>query len=164
MKLAYVSTRGHGQTGTCLTEAAELLRLSGMSLQGTVTIPDPCIDPTCDMLLRILPDGPVMRINQNLGAGSKGCRLDTGALEEVVMQVALHGIGAKALIINKFGKLEAMGRGFVPLIAEALAAGTPVILGVNAINLPDLLAFAGDLAQELPPDPQIIADWALGQA
>jgi len=39
-----------------------------------------------------------------------------------------------------------------------------VIIGVNAVNLADLLSFAGDLAQELPPDPQLIADWALGCA
>jgi hypothetical protein len=164
VKLAYVSQRGHGQTGTCLTEAAEILTALGIGLQGTVTVPDPCIDPTCDMLIRVLPDGPVMRINQNLGAGSKGCRLDTGALEGVVMEVARHGLGARVMIVNKFGKLEAMGRGFVPLIAEALGAGTPVIIGVNAVNLADLLSFAGDLAQELPPDPQLIADWALGCA
>jgi hypothetical protein len=164
MKLAYISQRGHGQTGTCLTEAAEILSASGLALQGTVTVPDPCIDPTCDMLVRVLPDGPVMRINQNLGAGSKGCRLDTSALEDVVMQVSQHGIGARLMILNKFGKLESMGRGFVPLIAEALGAGVPVIVGVNAANLADLLSFAGDLAQELPADPQMIADWALGQA
>ncbi len=164
MKLAYVSQRGHGQTGTCLAEAAEILAASGVALQGTVTVPDPCIDPTCDMLLRILPDGPVMRINQNLGPQSKGCRLDTSALEEVVMAVSARGTGAKLLIVNKFGKLEAMGRGFVPLIAEALSNGIPVITGVNAINLPELLSFAGDLAQELPADPQAIAAWALGNA
>jgi hypothetical protein len=164
MKLAYISQRGHGQTGTCLTEAAEILAASGVALQGTVTVPDPCIDPTCDMLVRVLPDGPVMRINQNLGTGSKGCRLDTGALEGVVMEVARHGIGARVMILNKFGKLEAMGRGFVPLIAESLGAGVPVIIGVNAANLPDLLSFAGDLALELPADPQMIADWALANA
>lgn len=164
MKLAYVSQRGHGNTGTCLTEAAAILGAAGLALQGTVTLPDPCLDPTCDMLLRILPDGPVMRINQNLGTGSKGCRLDTSALEEVVMAVSQHGLGGRLLIVNKFGKLEAMGRGFVPLIAEALGAGVPVITGVNAINLPDLLSFAGDMAQELPADPQLIADWALANA
>ena len=164
MKLAYISQRGHGQTGTCLTEAAEILIEAGLALQGTVTVPDPCIDPTCDMLVRVLPDGPTLRINQNLGSGSKGCRLDTGALEGVVMEVSRHGIGARVMILNKFGKLEAMGRGFVPLIAEALGAGIPVIVGVNAVNLPDLLSFAGDLAQELPADPQMIADWALGAA
>lgn len=164
MKLAYVSARGHGSTGTCLTEAAEILTAQGVVLQGTVTVPDPCIDPTCDMLIRVLPDGPVMRINQNLGTGSKGCRLDTSALEEVVMEVARHGQGARVMILNKFGKLESMGRGFVPQIAAALEAGLPVVLGVNALNLPDLLAFAGELAQELPPDPQVIADWCLASA
>lgn len=164
MKLAYISQRGHGQTGTCLTEAAAILENLGLPLMGAVVLPELCPDPTCDMVLRVLPEGPQMRINQNLGPESKGCRLDAGALEEVVVAVTHHGTGARAMILNKFGKLESMGRGFVPVIAEALGAGIPVVLGVNAVNLPDLLSFAGDLAQELPPDPQMIADWVLASA
>ena len=161
MKLAYISQRGHGQTGTCLTEAADLLQARGVVLMGAVVLPELCPDPTCDMVLRVLPDGPQLRINQNLGLESKGCRLDAGALEGVVVEVTQRSAGAKAMILNKFGKMEAMGRGFVPVIVDALAEGIPVVLGVNGVNLPDLVAFAGDLAQELPPDPQAIADWIL---
>jgi hypothetical protein len=118
-------------------------------------------DPSCDMLLQVLPAGPVIRINQNLGLEAKGCRLDSGALEQAVTEVSARIAGAQILVVNKFGKLEATGRGYVPLIADALARGLPVLMGVSALNLDDLLAFTGGMARELPKDPRLIADWAL---
>ena len=51
------------------------------------------------------------------------------------MQVAARGNGAQVLVVNKFGKLEAAGRGYVPLIVQALEAGvdyTLVIYGSAA--------------------------------
>lgn len=116
------------------------------------------------MQLQVLPDGPVIRINQNLGTMAKGCRLDGDALEQAVMEVSNRTDGAQLLIVNKFGKLESSAHGFVPLIVQALERGVPVLIGVNTLNLPDLLGFAGDMAQALPEDPAAIAAWALGSA
>ena len=90
------------------------------------------------MQLQVLPNGPVIRINQNLGREARGCRLDGGALEQAVVEVSRRTQSAQALIVNKFGKLEAAGRGYVPLIVEALDNGIPVLIGVNALNLADL--------------------------
>lgn len=162
MNIRYVSLHGRGQTDACLTAAVRLLQAAGLRLSGTFSLETD--DPSCDMQLQVLPDGPVIRINQNLGSQARGCRLDGGALEHAVVEVSSRTEGAQALIVNKFGKLEAMGRGYVPLIAEALERGIPVLIGVNALNLPDLLTFAGDMAQALPGDPQAIADWALASA
>ena len=64
--------------------------------------------------------------------------------------------GARLLVINKFGKHEAEGRGFRPLIGEALAMGLPVILGVNGLNLPLFLDFAEGMAEALPADAEAI--------
>lgn len=111
------------------------------------------------MDLFCLPDGPVLTISQQLGAGARGCRLDGGALEAAVATVAPRLAGAAALVVNKFGKLEAAGHGFVPLIAEALETGRPVLVGVNAPNRDAFLAFAGDLAEPLPPEPGRLAAW-----
>ena len=63
------------------------------------------------------------------------------------------------LIINKFGKHEAEGRGFRPLIAEALARDIPVLLGVNALNLDAFEGFSCGLAEELSADATAIATW-----
>lgn len=159
MNLRYVSLAGRGQTDACLTAAVRLLQASGVKLAGTFALESD--DPACDMQLQILPDGPVIRINQNLGRAARGCRLDGGALEQAVMEVAARTNGAQMLVVNKFGKLESSGRGYVPLISDALERGVPVLIGVNTLNLPELLAFAGDLAQALPGDPSAIAAWAL---
>lgn len=162
MSLRYVSLSGRGQTDACLTAAVRLLQAAGLRLAGTMALET--ADPACDMQLQVLPDGPLIRINQNLGAQARGCRLDGGALETAVVEVAARLSGAQALIVNKFGKLEAQGRGYVPLIAQALEAGIPVLIGVNALNLPELLTFAGDLAQELPGEPHAIAAWILAHS
>ncbi len=64
-----------------------------------------------------------------------------------------------ALILNKFGKHEAEGRGFRDLIAEALSRGIPVVAGVNRLNEAAFLDYAGAMAETLPADPERIADW-----
>ena len=162
MKIRYVSLAGRGQTDACITAAVRQLQAAGVRLWGTFALETD--DPACDMLLQVLPDGPVIRINQNLGQQAKGCRLDGDALENAVMQVSSRGAGAQVLVVNKFGKLEAAGRGYVPLIVQALDLGLPVLVGVSALNLPDLLAFTGDMATQLPEDPAAIANWALANA
>ena len=58
------------------------------------------------------------------------------------------------------GKHEAEGRGFVPLIAEALARDIPVLLGVSDLNRAAFDAFAVGAATPLPADQAAILDWA----
>lgn len=158
MSIAYVSLAGRGATDALIAEA--VAQVKGARLAGTVQRDVERPDRTlCDMELVVLPDGPVFRINQDRGEAARGCRLDGGALEEAVVEVAARLAGAEALVVNKFGKLEAQGRGYVPLIAEALGRDLPVLVGVNGLNLPDLLAFCDGMATELPPEPGAVADW-----
>lgn len=161
MNIRYVSLPGKGQTDACLTAAVRLLQAAGLRLSGTFALETD--DPSCDMQLQVLPDGPVIRINQNLGRQAKGCRLDGGALEQAVVEVSHRTQAAQVLIVNKFGKLETSGRGYVPLIVAALERGIPVLIGVNALNVAELLAFVDEMAEALPGDPQVIADWVLAQ-
>ncbi|MBW7057610.1 DUF2478 domain-containing protein [Paracoccus bogoriensis] len=162
MRIGYVSLPGRGATDACLAEAVARLAARGVPMAGTVqTNPERPGRPVCDMDLRVLPDGPVIRISQDLGAGARGCRLDGGALEVAVAEVARRLDGAALVIVNKFGKQEAEGRGLVPVIAEAVERGLPVLVGVNGLNLPAFLAFAEGAAQALPADPAAVAAWAL---
>ena len=71
--------------------------------------------------------------------------------------------GADVLIVNKFGKHEAEGRGFRDVIAEALARDMPVLVGTNGLNRPAFDAFAGGLAVELAPAAAEIDAW-IGRA
>jgi hypothetical protein len=163
MRLAYVSLPGHGATDLFLSSLAAELAGRGLRLAGTVqrnTCP-PGAQP-CDMDLRVLPDGPTLRISENRGALALGCRLDPGALETAVVAVMDRLAGADLMLVNKFGRQEAEGRGLVPAIALALDRGMPVLVGVNALNVPAFLGFAGGLAQALPADRGAVRAWCLG--
>ncbi|MEM6762015.1 MAG: DUF2478 domain-containing protein [Pseudomonadota bacterium] len=114
----------------------------------------------CDMLVRTLPKGRSYQISQSLGAGARGCRLDAGALEQAVADVAdgLRG-GADLVIINKFGKHEAAGRGFCGVIGEAMAAGIPVLVGLNQLNHNAFLDFSDGMAEPVEADLESLLAW-----
>lgn len=160
MKLAYVTLQGRGRTDALITEVATLLEAEGVRLAGTVQSNHERLDRRkCDMDLRVLPDGPVVRISEDRGDLARDCTLDSGALEQTVFAVQQRLDGAEVMIVNKFGKREAEGKGLVPVIAEALDRGLPVLIGVNGLNLAAFLAFAGEEVTALPGDPSQIADW-----
>jgi len=162
MQLAYVSVSGRGATDRCLSAAVARLREAGIRIAGTVQVNPPRTGrDKCDMDLHVLPDGPVLRISQDLGIAARGCRLDTGSLEDAVAATLLRLDGAALVVVNKFGKQESEGRGFVPVIADALDRGLPVLVGVNAMNLDGFQSFAGGLARPLPAETEAIVGWAL---
>ena len=161
MNIAYTFAQGRGDTDLLLCDVAIELQNAGYRVVGTVQInTDRPKSGPCDMDVQILPDGPTIRISQNLGVGAKGCRLDTSALSMAVGLVDVQlGHGADVLIINKFGKNEAEGRGFRETIATAVAAGIPVLVGANALNENALLDFTANTAQKLPPDKNSLVQW-----
>lgn len=135
--------------------AGDGLRLAGAVQQNS----GPEGDCRCEMCLRLLHDGCVVRISQPLGPGASGCRLDAGALEEVAQAVAVAlASGPDLLIVNKFGKQEASGRGLRPVIAAAVEARVPVLLAVSGEVLRDFLAFAEGLAESV--ELEAVEAWA----
>ena len=113
MKIAYTMAPGRGDTDLLLFGLAQSLAAKGRKAGGTVQINTEGQSHACDMDVKVLPDGPTLRISQVLGKASKGCRLDPSALETAVALSARQvEIGVDLLIINKFGKHEAEGRGF----------------------------------------------------
>lgn len=161
MNLAYTMAPGRGDTDLILFKLATVLAARGLRCCGTVQINSERGDTgPCDMDVRVLPDGPILRISQDLGRASHGCRLDPAALETAVGLVsASMGQGSDLLIVNKFGKHEAQGRGFRTLIAEALSKGIPVLVDINALNLSAFGEFAEGLATRLPPEPTALESW-----
>jgi hypothetical protein len=112
------------------------------------------------MDVRVLPDGAVLRISQDLGPQARGCRLDPAALETAVGLVTVSlSSGVDLLIVNKFGKHEAGGRGFRDVIAEAVALDIPVLVGLSALNRPAFETFAEERAIQLPPEPAALMAW-----
>lgn len=165
MKLAHVSLTGRGATDAFLADVAKSLQSQGLVLAGCVQSNEPRAGrKKCDMDLHVLPDGPVLRISEDRGDLARGCRLDSGVLEQAVVAVRQRMAGADLLIVNKFGKRESEGRGLVPVIAEALEAGMPVLVGVNGLNLPAFDDFAGGLSQSLSADSAEVLAWCLAQS
>ena len=161
MHLAYVTIQGRGLVDDCLSEAVALMEGRGLRLSGTVrAMPVNHRAHPCDMDIRVLPDGPLTRISQALGAGSRGCRLDPGRIESLSLDVEARVPGSDLLVVNKFGKQECQGRGLRPAILKALDLGIPVLVGVNGLNLPDFLTFAAGAAVALDPDPRAVLAWA----
>lgn len=163
MNLAYVMTTERGATDRLLSGFAAQLTQQAVRCVGIVQTNTECADDRlCDMDVQVLPDGKVFRISQTLGPGSKGCRLDPAALEEAVGLVtqSLGGVPAPdLLIVNKFGKHEADGRGMRPVIGEAMARGIPVLTGVNRLNRERFEDYCEGMAVALDPTVEALESW-----
>ena len=142
--------------GVAATLQARGWRLAGVVQSNTEGAPG----RACLMDLTVLGTGERVRISQDLGEGSRGCRLDPAELETAVGLVE-RGLtpAPRLLIVNKFGKQEAEGRGFRPLIGRALAEGVPVLTAVSGRNIPAFEAFADGLAERMPPEARALLDW-----
>lgn len=162
MALGFIRAARAGAVDDSLRAVAASIAAAGGCVAGTVPRAGIAAGAhPCDRDLIDLQSGQTVKIHQALGAGSAGCRLDAGALEAIVQTVGQGMVAARPdlLIVNRFGKLEAMGRGFVPVIAAALDAGIAVLVGVNDLNLAAFTAFAEDTGHELPDDAAAILDW-----
>ncbi|WP_170552947.1 DUF2478 domain-containing protein [Ruegeria atlantica] len=164
MKIAYVSSQKRGEADRLLSELADELINNGFELRGIVkeASHSPIYQDGCDMSVRVLPDGAVIKITQNLGVGSEACRLDPSALAEAVAQVEQSSFeNADLFILNKFGPEECAGRGFRSVMGKALEHGVPVLVGVGPASIPQFQAFADGLAKSLPDDAVSLLDWCL---
>lgn len=162
MDIAYINTRKQGGSDALLSQVATYLIKQRLLLSGTVqTNHDRPDCHGCDMDVLVLPDGPTIRISKSLGSESCGCRLDPSALENAVVEVRRRlSQETDILILNKFGKHEAEGRGFRTLIAEALSIGVPILTAVNPLNERAFIDFSGGIAAKLPPDFEYLTNWA----
>lgn len=136
-------------------------RRRGLRVAGVLQHPV-CSDAAghCDVALEELTTGVWTDLFEDRGPGASGCRLDVAALAEVNGKVARSFDADPALLVlNKFGKVEAEGRGLLDLVAIAVDRGIPVVIGVPIRNLPAWRAFAGGLSVEFSSDPSEITDW-----
>jgi nucleoside-triphosphatase THEP1 len=144
-----------------IAQCAAALIASGYKLGGVVqSNPHRQGRRRCDMYVKDLLGGDEVKISFDRGNEARGCRLDQDAFARIdawIERAVLEHVDL--LIINKFGREEAQGRGLRAVIAEALIAEIPVIIGVSTQNLGDFLAFAGDSATRLRPDIETMTAW-----
>lgn len=160
--LGYVTATGQGETDRLIASVAAALETRGHRLAGAVQVNlNAPQGHKCFMDLHILPGRDAVRISQDLGPLSQGCRLDPDGLERAAgMALAALDRGADLFVVNKFGKQEIGGRGFRPLIGEALARGIPVLTAVTDGNLAGFETYAQGLGTALAPDLAAVLDWA----
>ncbi|KIC35088.1 DUF2478 domain-containing protein [Leisingera sp. ANG-M7] len=162
MKIAYVTSQRRGETDRLLSEIAETLQAAGLRLAGIVKDLSYTSRHAngCDMRVRVLSEGSVIKITQDLGEGSGACRLDPAAIAEAISRVEADPMeGASLFILNKFGPEESAGRGFCPLIASALERGIPVLVGVGSASEAAFSNFSGGMAKSLPDNLEDIHHW-----
>lgn len=144
-----------------IARCAAALVASGCRLGGIVqSNPHRSGRRRCDMYVKDLLGGDEIKISLDRGNEARGCRLDPNAFARIdawVERAVLERVDL--LIINKFGKEEAHGRGLRPVIADALIAEIPLLIGVSKQNLCNFLTFVGDSATSLEPDIAAIAAW-----
>jgi hypothetical protein len=144
-----------------IAQCAAALVASGYRLGGIVqSNPHRPGRRRCDMYVKDLLGGDEIKISLDRGNEARGCRLDPGAFARIdawVERAVLERVDL--LIINKFGKEEARGRGLRPIIADALIAEIPLMIGVSTLNLCDFLSFVGDSATRLEPGIEAITAW-----
>lgn len=104
--------------------------------------------------------GQIIPICQNLGPGAVSCRLDTGGLADAA-QAVQHAITQRVelVIINKFGKTEADGRGLRSELAMAVEAGLPVLTAVPWRFYDAWHDFTGGYGTTLLCEQDVVAGW-----
>jgi len=137
------------------------LRQQGYRLAGAVraqiTPPD---ENRCDLFLEELATSTVFPISQDLGSASQACRLDDAALDAIAakLEISLQE-GADILILNKFGKQEAEGRGLRSPIVNAVNRGIPVLVGLNPGRAQAWNEFCGATGEIFNPGDTAIDRW-----
>jgi hypothetical protein len=112
------------------------------------------------MYVKDLLGGDEIKISFDRGNEARGCRLDPDAFARIdgwIERAVLEHV--ELLVINKFGREEANGRGLRTVLAEALIAEIPLLIGISPQNLSDFLTFVGDSATRLGPDIDAITAW-----
>ncbi len=161
MKIGYTKLTGQGELDLLLAGVADKLTEQGKRCMGIVQINsdrDDC--HRCDMDVQVLSNGPKIRISQDLGKESRGCRLNPEAMAEAVSAVSqrMEG-GYDVFLLNKFGKHESEGKGFRELLGEAASAGATVMVGTNGLNEEAFVEFSGGVAEFVAPDEAEILAW-----
>ena len=146
---------------TAITEAVARLRADGIDVQGLLQEGTEGSASCCATLfLEDIGSGRRVEIFQNRGRETRGCRLDASGLAEAAawLREAIESRPA-VLVLNRFGRQEAEGRGLVDEIAAAAVAGIPVIVPVNEKLLPEWDAFSGGADDRMPANPDRILQW-----
>ena len=110
--------------------------------------------------LRSIVSGALYPIFQDLGPGAEACHLkEEGALAAAAAVEKDIVAGCDLVLLSKFGKLEAAGRGLSEAFTAALAADLPLLTSVSPAFEAAWRGFAAPRFEILPADVDPIENW-----
>jgi molybdate transport system ATP-binding protein len=107
-----------------------------------------------------LMTGRAVRICQFLGKEAAACKLNPAGLAEAATAVT-RAVGAdvELVIVNKFSKQEAAGRGLRAEIADAVTAGLPLLTAVSDNCYDAWMNFTSGFGTTLLCERRVVDDW-----
>src|SRR5262249_4145184 len=107
---------------------------TGRRVSGLIQLREPAEADSEARNVVVLDGWEVVDAGRKPGAASEGgCRLDSSWLDRIGLRVeASIRSGVDAVIVNRFGPLEAAGRGFRDAILAASQTQTPLVVAVPA--------------------------------
>lgn len=160
-RVAAILYRSRDDVDTLLADFAEALVRSGERIGGVVqrNVKD---GGGCQIGMQAidLMTGREISICQPLGSGAMACKLDAAGLAEAAVAVT-RAIAADVdlVVINKFSKQEAAGDGLRDELADAIAAGIPVLTAVPEKCLEAWNDFTGGIGTSLLCERGAIEGW-----
>jgi nucleoside-triphosphatase THEP1 len=156
--VAVIANHKEQDSQAILSEAAADLRRAGARVVG-VLAENSDVEGTCSAaFLRDLASGRRFSIQLDTAPAGTTCHLDTAGIDEACAELLPQMTLADVVVLSKFGKTEAMGRGLRAAFSNAIAAGKPVLTTVSPKHVEAWLAFAPDAAW-LEPDSRSIQQW-----
>jgi nucleoside-triphosphatase THEP1 len=119
-------------------------------------------DRTCGagFLRDIASDAPY-RIYLETAPSHTSCHLDADGVATACAAICEQIPASDLVVLNKFGKLEAMGNGLAPAFELAVASGKPLLTTVSALHRDAWSAFAPQAAF-LNADRTVLQEWWQG--
>lgn len=134
-----------------VADFARALAGQGRRLGGFIQLS--AVNQSCDckdIFVLDVETGEQLSLLQDLGKHSQSCRIDQGALAEIGLRLARTiERSPELLFVNRFGKLEAEGKGVIAEIGAAAAAGIPTLVSVPQRYLSPWRDFTMGLDEEL---------------
>ncbi|KPN71480.1 DUF2478 domain-containing protein [Neisseria sp. 83E34] len=155
----------HGSDSSAAQTVLEIfitrLQSQGFRIGGLIATEYMRSDGTQDKCIRGIESGILYPIFQNLGNNSEACRLNPAGLATAANELlSLLEDPPDLAIINRFGVMEATGKGFFQEFLELISAEIPVLTLLNSSKyLQQWRAFTDNEATELAADLESLTTW-----
>jgi hypothetical protein len=134
-------------------------RAKGARIAGVLSEEHGLPDRSCGAgYLRDIASGERFAIYRDVPAEGSACHIDAHGVEAACAALIRQIATSDLLVLNKFGKLEAMRQGLWRALEMAVAAGKPSLLALSEKHAVAFRAIAPDAAW-LPPERAALDRW-----